>query len=842
MTIRKRYLILPFFFIIIILLLVSTYKEVESRVIEDFNRQQMALAKQASYAIEELFNQFSDDLSLLANSESVANFDKVGEKQLSNYQKLKSRYITGVTRVDAQMRIVYTFPERPDLIGRDISSQDHVKEVFSTHQKTLSEVFEAVQGYKAIAFHVPVYANGEFDGSLALLISFDRLAENFLKNINIANNGYAWVISKEGQELFCPIPGHNGNLVQTTSKEFPSILRMAERMMMGEEGFTTYNYQEINPKTTKEITKHAAFCPIPLFNTMWSIVVATPEEDVLASMKGYRDKWLILLFIFVGGIGIYSYVVSRALEAIYQVNRQKEIEEVLRENERNLRSFVTNSPVPIAFNDPESGFLLLNYAFTYLTGYSESDIPNLKDWFSKYLTTELDRYEAFSNLDQSLSGNANPKFDAKQVKIVCKNNRVKTFEYRYIRLASRHILTLNDISDKLDAEYHKKKLEEQLARSKKMEALGLLAGGVAHDLNNILSGIVTYPELILMNLPEQSPLRKPVNSIMGAGKRAAAVVQDLLTLARGVAYKGTTFSPNKILSDMREEIRDLIPEFKTRNISITWEMDPKTPNLRGSEHHLRKTLSNLILNAGEALDVSGEILVASYPVTLSARRDGYETIPPGDYCVLKIKDNGPGIEKADLERIFEPFFTKKVMGRSGSGLGLMVVWNTVKEFEGFIDIETGKQGTQFLLYLPVSSGEPIPEPAPEEGSELFKGEGRSILIVDDDAGQREISMALLQQLGFTAEAVSTGSEAVDLVKKKDFDLLLLDMVLEGGMFGDEIFRQVVKFKPSQRAIIVSGFSTSTSVKETLDLGAQSFLKKPYTIKELRSALQTAFSA
>jgi len=839
MAVRKRFYIIPFFFVIIGGLLVSSYREVENRVIGDFNQQQLALGKQASNAISELFNQFQDDLHFLAGSQQIQDLNEFGKDRIQNYQELKSRFIKGVTRVNEHGRITYTYPEVKDIIGKDISYQDHIKKIMRSHKDVLSDVFRTVQGYDAIAFHTPVFHEGEFRGSLALVISFEAIAEQYLENIRIADNGYAWVISKEGIELYCPVPNHTGISVHETSKAFPSVIQMAEKMMRGGEGTTIYTYDQIAGTQIKSITKHAAYTPIQLIDTRWSIVVATPESEVLASMTGYRNRWLLLVAIMLGGIAIYILFITRAIRAVRDMEKQKELEAISRENEKNLRNFISNSPIPIAFNNPDTGFLLLNHAFTFATGYDEDDIPNLQDWFTQFLPSPEEISELNAHLDQSVSISANPDIQPSTVKITCKSGAVKTFEYRYSRFASRHSLTLNDITEKLEAESNRKKLEDQLSRAKKMEALGLLAGGVAHDLNNILSGVVTYPELILMNLDANSPLRKPVNSIMTAGKRAAAVVQDLLTLTRGAAYKGVSFSPSKLLSNMSDEIQNLIPDLDKDMINIQWALSSTSPTLLGSEHHLRKTLSNLILNAYEALNHRGTIRVSCKTEQLTFPLEGYETVPPGTYCLIEVDDDGPGIQQSDLERIFEPFFSKKVMGRSGSGLGLMVVWNTVKEFEGFIDIKTSEKGTSFKLYLPGSSKGSAPSISEPE-QELVVGNNRKILIVDDDDSQREISSELLTTLGFKPSAVDNGREAIEQATTQNFDMILLDMVLEDDIDGSVIYQHILEKKPNQRAIIVSGFSETQNVRTALDLGADSFLKKPYSIAELSQALKAAF--
>ena len=198
---------------------------------------------------------------------------------------------------------------------------------------------------------------------------------------------------------------------------------------------------------------------------------------------------------------------------------------------------------------------------------------------------------------------------------------------------------------------------------------------------------------------------------------------------------------------------------------------------------------------------------------------------------MKVEDKGLGIAEDDLDKIFEPFYTKKVMGRSGTGLGMAVVWGTVKDHKGRINIKSVKgQGTTFELYFPATR-EGITE---EERFSLkdYMGNGQSILIVDDIEEQKNIASLMLEKLGYKPFSVSSGEEAVEYVKDNSVDLLLLDMIMEPGIDGLETYKRILELHPNQKAIIASGFSETTRVKEAQKLGAGKYLKKPYLLESL----------
>jgi two-component system cell cycle sensor histidine kinase/response regulator CckA len=393
-----------------------------------------------------------------------------------------------------------------------------------------------------------------------------------------------------------------------------------------------------------------------------------------------------------------------------------------------------------------------------------------------------------------------------------------------------------EIEERKQAEEALRESEEKLTRAKKMEALGLLAGGVAHDLNNVLSGIVSYPELLLLDLPEDSKLRNPIETMQASGHRAAAIVQDLLTVARGVATTREPLHLNEIVSDYLNS-----PEFKklekfSPTVTVKTCLDTDLLNISGSHVHIRKVVMNLVSNASEAIEGSGNVTISTMNRYVDRPLRGYDDVNTGEYAVLAVSDDGPGISSDDLERIFEPFYTKKVMGRSGTGLGLAVVWNVVQDHKGYIDLITDENGTTFELYFPITreeiSGQHLSIPIKD-----YKGSGETILVVDDVGSQRDISCRMLEKLGYKAKAQSSGEGAVEYLKENTVDLIVLDMIMDPGINGLLTYERIIKTHPNQKAIIVSGFAETDDVKKAQRLGAGPYIKKPITLEKIGMAIR-----
>lgn len=381
-------------------------------------------------------------------------------------------------------------------------------------------------------------------------------------------------------------------------------------------------------------------------------------------------------------------------------------------------------------------------------------------------------------------------------------------------------------------------LEEQLNQAQKMEAVGLMAGGVAHDLNNILSGVVGYPELLLMQLPENSSLRQPIEEIQNSGKRAAEIVDDLLTIARGIAAKRETKNLNELVIDYLEspelkKLQSLHPE-----TACSTKLDKTLWNFSCSAIHIRKCIMNLVTNAIEAISSHGEVVISTENLTID-KPDSADShfLGKGDYVVLTVADTGKGIPEKHLSRIFEPFYSKKAIGRSGTGLGLAVVWNTVADHDGKINVESDDSGTSFTLFFPATPEiASLTKKEEHAAAHDFQGKGEQILVVDDEPQLLDIAKNMLETMGYAVHTVSSGEEALDYLSQHPVELILLDMLMEPGINGTQTYREIIKTYPRQKALIVTGFSKSQEVEEAIELGAGGIIKKPYVLKELVSAV------
>lgn len=521
--------------------------------------------------------------------------------------------------------------------------------------------------------------------------------------------------------------------------------------------------------------------------------------------------------------------------------RHKQAEEHLRESERQYRTLL-NSIQDGVFMIISRQFYAVNDAFAQLTGYRTfelerktpgdifpSDITHLLNTESPPERAEtLPRIEQETLIKQADGGRLevmlNAAFFSYQAHTAC-------------------IGTIKDISRKRIMEAEKRRLEEKLIQSEKMEAIGRLAGTVAHDLNNVLSAIVGYPDLLLRQLPPESPLVRQIESIKKSGLKASAIVEDLLTLSRRSVQKNDVFNLGNLIRDYIEsaDYNTLISQHPDISVRVTLSETPMF--ITGSALHLTKALMNLVNNAIEAMPCGGDIHINTQPLYFKS----IDPVGLRDYAVLKISDSGIGISPSDQKRIFEPFFTRKQMGRSGSGLGMSIVWNTVKDHEGYISLDsTPGKGTVFELYLPMQTEavETLPRISEEKNQTVAysEGSGQRILVVDDGNDQREVACQLLGRLGYETVALASGEAALQYLGSHTVDLVMLDMLMEPGIDGLETYRRAKALKGQVATIIASACPKTGKIVDALEEGVLAYLKKPYTLEQLAQTVSGALNA
>ena len=528
--------------------------------------------------------------------------------------------------------------------------------------------------------------------------------------------------------------------------------------------------------------------------------------------------FLFLLLLIVGGLFTLNLFTNRKL--LEQKVRERTRE--YRQSERRFHDLVNLLPEMVCETDLQGNIIYAN-EIALKTFSAEGRAVTGNSFFNCIVPRQMEQIrKMFADV---LDGR-----EQKLEEFTCRNGAGGVFPVLIRSAASRSGDRIIGVRSVLIDITERSSLEKQLRRAHKMEGIGLMAGGVAHDLNNILSGIINYPELILMKLPPDSEVRKDVKAMKQSGLRAAEVVADLLMVSRGVAAVKFACCANGLIREYLDSPECLKLQSLYSAVSLQLQLDPGVSPIHCSAVHVKKCIMNLVTNAAEAISGKGQIIISTSRVE---GKDvvGLDNAAAGEFTLIRIADNGPGIALEDQEHIFEPFYTRKVMGRSGTGLGLTIVANTMQDHDGVVQIDSGENGTVFSLFFPCCE-EMAEQEELSDAPVVLKGNGESILVVDDSPQQQDIAIQLLTALNYTVNAVSSGEEAIEYLRTRHVHLCLLDMLMPPGMNGLQTYQRIRTIHPEQKAVIASGYSESKDVKKALSIGALGFIKKPYTMDEL----------
>lgn len=393
-----------------------------------------------------------------------------------------------------------------------------------------------------------------------------------------------------------------------------------------------------------------------------------------------------------------------------------------------------------------------------------------------------------------------------------------------------------EITERKRAEEEQKKLQAQLNQAQRMECIGQLAGGVAHDYNNMLSVILGYSEMAKEKVLPGDPLHQDLKEIIDAARRSAEITRQLLAFARKQTICPVVLDLNETIEGILKMLRRLIGE----DITLAWLPGAELWNVEMDTTQIDQVLANLCVNARDAIAGVGKITIETKNVTFDkAHCVDHFGLVPGDFTLLAVSDNGSGMDEEILDHIFEPFFTTKGAGE-GTGLGLATVYGIVQQNKGFIQVhsEPGK-GTTFELYIPRHVGK-TNLTITEKVEKTPKGHGETVLIVEDEQSIRNLGKLMLERLGYNVLAASTPSEAIRLAKEsaESIDLLVTDVVMP-EMNGRELADHLHTLYPNLQILFMSGYTSNVIVhRGVLDDGVN-FVPKPFSQKELAVMVQKA---
>ncbi len=353
----------------------KVYIDIRERTISEFNSEQLITAQASSQGIKSFFTNYTNELTFLSQFEFVKKFNSESGNFYRNYYEKHKDLIETVTRVDAKGRIEYTYPYNDSLIGSDITYQKHIKQIMSTHKPVISDVFMSVQGFLAVALHVPVFRDGEYAGSLAVLVKIDKLGKEYLGKLKFSGTGTAWILTENNIEIFCPQENHTGISYLDNTEKNPLSSALAEKIKTENQGtfksvhsFETENGRKIFPE------KYIVFYRIPLDNTYWTILLSFREDDIYSSIASFRNKLILIFLVIFAILAYYFYSITKVRNFLKEEAKRRETEKVLKESENRYRTLVESINDGVLHTDAEGIIRFANKSVCEMLGYSKDEL------------------------------------------------------------------------------------------------------------------------------------------------------------------------------------------------------------------------------------------------------------------------------------------------------------------------------------------------------------------------------------------------------------------------------------------------------------------------------------
>ncbi len=704
-------------------LLYKVYIEVEQDTISQLNNQLKTQANLASEGIEQFIEALESDLEFLASIPSVKEASPGINRLMKDYFLTKSDKLKAITRIDSTGNIVSTYPYVASAIGRNVAYQPHNKFIIENHEAILSEVFEAVQGYNTIALAFPVFKDSVYTGCLSVLIPFDYIAKTFLSNIKVGKTGYAWMLSKKGIQIYCPIPDHTGKHIRQLaeySEAAETILDLAAKQIPGFNIYYETN-QEQTPQTT--VKKYTYNEPILLPNTYWTIMVTAPDYEVLELMRGFRNNFLLIIIAFALSVGAFTLIYNkRKIKNAQSIREQQELYSKIGEE------------TGLVFYDHhvKSGRIIWGGALSSTLGFTKEDLTNInidewrklihpadKDELLKSLTEAINKQSNFyaeyrftkkNDEEIYLEDNGillNPAIkDSERVVGVIKDiserkkieKRLKRSKNELEHLVKERTIELNKKNKQLAKDLEaRRKIEFELRKAKNAaEASDRLKSEflaqMSHEIRTPISTITNFTSLLKMEFDENKSddTNESFTSIENAANRLIRTVDLILNLSD---IEAGTYTPRfQDLSLSKDIILPIINEFSvkasSKNLSLKFENLTENATLHLDRYTVTQIFANLIDNAIKYTNEGGVIIKLS-----------------GDekYLQCCIIDTGIGISKEFVPEIFN-VFTQEEQGYTrryeGSGLGLALVkkYCEINDIDIWVSSEK-RIGTTFGLEL-----------------------------------------------------------------------------------------------------------------------------------------------
>jgi len=549
----------------------------------------------------------------------------------------------------------------------------------------------------------------------------------------------------------------------------------------------------------------------------------------------YADTTLALLFMSFVSYNIHV-IYKNSLDRVIKENAERRgAEAAMRQNSKRFSDLFNKAPVPMALFSVEGEILDLNIKANEMLGYTLDDFADRLAW-QRQVVPDAAEWESIRQSWQAhfRSAEAPQETSTKREHIIrCKDNSLRTVLIYADRVDDAIIVSLIDISDRKKAETENRSLQEQLFQAQKIDSIGKLAGGVAHDFNNMLGVILGYADMALDQVEPEHPLHADLVQIIEAANRSTKLTRQLLAFARRQTIMPRQLNLNTVIESQLVMLKRLIGE----DIRLKWHPQDDIWPLVMDPSQIDQILTNLCVNARDAIGGIGEIHIHTGNVSINEEiHEKHVRLSPGPYVQITFSDNGSGMDKATQDQIFEPFYTTKPAGK-GTGLGLSTLYGIVRQNNGFVTVysEPG-MGASFKIYLPVAESEHNNTEA-AGAEDVQENPGGTILVVEDEPALLHQSCLMLEKLGYTVLAAANPLDGLKLAEQHEYINLVTTDVIMPDMNGRDLVQKVRELRPGVKSLYVSGYADDILSPHGILDSDTPFLEKPFSRTDLAAKLR-----
>jgi PAS domain S-box-containing protein len=805
----------------------------------------------------------AETIAVSLPGELIEKRDILGvEERLKLYSEKLPKFENGMFLLDENGILWVDYPAHPEVRGKSFAFREYYKKTMEENRGIIGTPYRSARsGMPVLTFTAPLRASsGRVIGLLGCsvqLTSPNALEE--IRHTRIGETGYIYVYNRDRLMILHP------NDERVLKRDVPVG---ANKLFDAAIGGLEVVGETVNSKGVSMLISLKQ-----VEGTDWILGAQQPTKEAFAPMREAQNRTLgsILFAVFVAAILASATItgVTRPLlklrKAVMLLGKAGKGREAGPEEEhlRDLEGIA---------NKGEIGDL--TRAFVSISKQLDRTMGSLKDSVSDWESTFNSVSDAILIVDAEarvvrLNGSAKTILDARHTDVVGKrladlighagitNNSIVaeemhpteqafllelkrdeatcTFEVSMTPLMQRServgtVIVAKDITSKIQADAERKLLEAQLQQAQKMEAIGTLAGGIAHNFNNLLMGIQGNASLILMDTDSDHPHYQKAKNVEKLVQSGSRLTSQLLGYAREGRFQVKPLLLNKLVKEISEPFA-----LARKDIRVLQHLSEDLLTVLADRGQLEQVLMNLYVNAADAMPNGGTLELKTENVSHSSLSHKIFGLKPGKYVHLAVKDTGTGMDRKTLERIFEPFFTTKAVGK-GTGLGLASVYGILKAHGGYINVESEwGRGSTFHVYLP-ASGESIPND--QEIAPVFTRGHEKVLLVDDEEMILDIGQKILKAMGYHVSLAKSGKEAIDVYREQngEIDLILLDMVMP-DMCGGEAFDCLKAINPGVKVLLSSGYSLDGQAAEILKRGCNGFIQKPFNMEQLSQKIR-----